>query len=97
MYATFAAVGPTYDGAAELAAPDAEQPFGLENAHRLAQRRLAHRELEEQLVLFGQHAAVGQFAAQDPPSQLISDLLGETAELNGWLCHGPSIYRTVVA
>ena len=77
-------IGPTDHRAAELAAPHAQQTLGLQDPHGLAQRRLAHRELTQQLVLFGEDAAVGELTQQNAPSQLVGNLLGETAELNGW-------------
>jgi hypothetical protein len=52
-------IGPTHNGTPELAAPNPQQPLSLENAHGLPQRRLAHGELEQELVLLGEHTAIG--------------------------------------
>jgi hypothetical protein len=85
--------GSTHHCATELSATHAQQLLGLEDPHGFAQRRLADGELEEKLVLLRQDAAVSRFAEQDAPPELIGNLLGETAELNGRLCHRPPLRR----
>jgi hypothetical protein len=87
-------IGTAHHGSAELSATDPEKAFSLEDAHRLAQRRLADRELEQEPVLLGQDAAVGQFTAKDASPKLVGDLLGEAAKRNGRLCHDSIVYAS---
>lgn len=58
-----------HDGAAAVAALHGDQALGLEDAEGFAQRRAAHLELVQQLVLRGQGVAVLQLAAHDPVPQ----------------------------
>ena len=93
MYATFAALGRRTTAPPSLPRRTRSNPSA--SRIRIASRSdgLLTGKLEEQCVLFRKDAAVGEFAEEDAPSQLVSDLLGETAKLNRWLCHVPGLYR----
>ncbi len=77
--------------AAPFAAAHGEQSLGFEDAHGLAQRRLADGELDQEFVLFGEYVIVGQLAGQDAPAKLVGDLFGEPPEANGGSCHASSV------
>ena len=53
------------------------RPFGLQDSQRLSQRDEADIELLDEHFLAGQQIAVGQFAVDDLPPQLVSDDLGD--------------------
>src|SRR5579884_297487 len=57
-------------GAPHVPPANRDQALGLEDAQRLAQRRLADLELLEQLLQLGQGVAVAQHPAGDPAAQL---------------------------
>jgi len=54
-----------HNGTAPVAAPDRDQPFGLQDSQCLPQRDEADIELLDEQFLAGQQIAVGQFAVDD--------------------------------
>ena len=66
-----------HDRAAAVAAPDRHQALGLQDPQRLAQRDQADVELFDQHLLARQQIAVGQFAVDDLPAQLVGDDFGD--------------------
>ena len=72
--------------AADIASPDGDQPFGLEDPDRLANGRVAHPELLHQLVLGGQSVRVRVGTGQDAITQRGGDALGD-----------PELWDTTVA
>ena len=72
----WASISPV-SSAADVAAPDGDQPLGLENSHRLAHRGQADPELLEQVLLPRQQVAFLQPSAENVVPQARSDNLGE--------------------
>ena len=54
---------------AHVPAPNGDETLGLEDAQRFTQRRAAHFEFFEKLVLFGKQLPVGDFAIHDSAPQ----------------------------
>ena len=78
-----ALVGFVDDHAAEHAAHDGDQPLGLEDAQRFAQRRARHAEALDEVGLPPERVALRQLAAHDQGAQLVGDLLGLLARSCG--------------
>ena len=65
-----------HDHAAQRAAHDGDEPFGLEDPERLAERGSRHAEALDQVGLVAQRVALGQLATDDQRAQLVRDQLG---------------------
>jgi hypothetical protein len=77
------------NSATDVSAPNRDEPLGLQDAKRLAERRLADPELVEQVLLPGEHVSIAKRAARDPVSEGAGDELGQA-----WL---PKLAATVLA
>lgn len=78
-------------GSTEFSTPNGQQSLGFEYPHRLAQRRLADRELDQEFVLLGENVFIGELAGENAPAQLVGDLFGEPAKADGGCCHASSL------
>ena len=94
-----------HDGAADVAALHRDQALGLEDAERLAGRRLRRAELGQQVVLLGQQRAVRELTGQDPVAEHVGEHLRHPrlAQLGARATRGPrrgsvhACHPTVVA
>src|SRR5262249_13589794 len=68
-------VGTVGDDAAVDPAHDGDEPLGLEDAERLAQRRSGHAEALDEIGLVTQRLAVAELARHDQPAELVCDPL----------------------
>ena len=88
------AVGGGDDRAAAGATPQADQPLGLEDVERLAQRRPAHAELGDEVLGRGEVRASLVVAGEDPLPRSVSATsraaLGTTTRAPGTSWTGPS-------